>query len=90
MNRISKKKLDELIALERQYWESHGTTDYKAIINQAYGMEAETGVSAFSIIDLVKSIVANNGFAPDATNDVIYFVLRILGWEATDEEHSSN
>ena len=53
-------------------------------------MEAETGVSMFSIIDLVKSIVASNGFKPDAENAEIYCVLRILGWEATDEEHSSN
>lgn len=90
MKTISKKKLDELIVLTRQFWKdgSWDTLDHR--FQLANSVEEESGLSPFNIIDLLNCILSSFGFMPEAENDVIYSVLRILGWEVSDEEHSSN
>ena len=35
--------------------------------------------------DIIGGILANNGINKDATNEQIYEVLKILGWEVVDE-----
>jgi hypothetical protein len=90
MKTISKKKLDELIAQERQYWETGSHDALAKRLDLARDMEAETNLSMFAILDLLSGILCPRGFAHDAENDEIYSVLRIMGWEATDEEHPAN
>ena len=90
MKTISKKMLDKLIAKERKFWKVGGENNFDSRYELARTMEAKTGLSAFAIIDLLGGIVSLRGFAPDAENNTIYSVLRILGWEVTDEEHPAN
>lgn len=87
MKQISKKPLDEVIAITRQSWEAsyeEGRDKWQKRIDLAVETVKEIGWSP--LIDFLDGILSSNGFAPDATNDEIYSVLRILGWEVVDHE----
>lgn len=92
---ISKKHLVELIELSRQYWVSAretGEPNERLLDDRrkpALDIESQTGVNEFSIIDLVDSIVRLDGFLPDAENEEIFNVLRIMGWRVLDEIQES-
>lgn len=94
MKKISKKKLDKLIELTREYW--HGEYEQgknRAILSKritlADALEKEIGLSWGAVLGLLDGILQNHGFFRDATNDEIYCVLRCLGWEVTDEDEES-
>lgn len=95
MKKISKKQMGKLIDLSRQYWVSARATGEpsESLLKERNKIASEiadkTGLSEFAIIDLVDSIVRCNGLLPDADNDEIYFVLRILGWRVKDEVQES-
>jgi hypothetical protein len=92
MKTISKKKLDELIAMTKQYWDTGERDILQKRIDLASTMEKETGLTWGAILDLLDGILANSGFAPNAENEDIYCVLRVLGWKVTDDgtEHPAN
>jgi hypothetical protein len=87
MKKISKKKLDYIIALTREYWETGNRNILGYRIDKATELQPTTGLSWSGILDFVDGIL--HGFAPDATDDEIYCALRVLGWEATDEIETS-
>lgn len=92
MKKISKKKLDKVIELSRDYWQCDQTEDQRRVLlNRRYNLcEAlgkETGVVFFAFDNFIGGIIA--GFCPDAENDEIYCALRCLGWEVTDEDEES-
>jgi hypothetical protein len=91
MKKISKKKLDKLIAMTREYW--HGEYEQernRAILSKritmAEALEKEIGLHWGAVLGLLDGILQNHGFFRDATNDEIYCALRCLGWEVTDAE----
>lgn len=95
MKTISKKKLDEVINLTRNYWGSARETGkpneslLAARIKVAAEIEHESTISEFSLLDLVDSILRWHGFIPDAENEDIHFVLRAMGWRVKDEVQES-
>ena len=96
MKTISKKKLDEVIDMSRQYWGSaHETGKPNEILlderrKVAREIEHESAISEFSLLDFVDSIVRWHGLIRDAENEDIHFVLRAMGWRVKDEEHPAN
>ena len=86
MKKIPKKELDKVVELSRSYWESGGDTHIlQSRIAIAKEIEAQTGIDWLTIIDFVDSIVKTSGLFKDASNEMIYILLRVLGWEVVDE-----
>lgn len=88
--KIPKGQLDEIIELTRTYL--NGTDADRELlqtrINKAQHLQIDIGVDWLSIIDFIDSIIRHRGFLPNAENDMIYSVLKLLGWEVTDDaEH---
>lgn len=89
MKKISKKKLNRLISMTREYWETGDTTILHKRITLAEAMK-KTGLTWSAILDLLDGILANHAFLPEASNDEIYCALRCLGWEASDAEDETS
>jgi hypothetical protein len=91
MKKIPKKMFDAMVTGSRKYWET-GNTDH---LGRNYALcqrlQEETGVEWICFSDLVGSIVMNRGFKPDVSNEVIYEVLKVLGYEVVNDgkEHST-
>lgn len=88
MKKIPKKLLDELIESSRSYWRATFVDEESCQKAQeiAYKIENQCGLNWLAIKDFVDSILTDNGIVPDAENDEIYSALRVLGWEAIDND----
>ena len=81
---IQKKPLDELISAVRDVWNFELDGELKAT------EAVEISIKRFPnnwmpVLDLLHSILtAERGFKPDATNEDIYKVLELLGWEVKE------
>lgn len=90
MKKMPKKLFDEFIDLSRNYWDSG---EHQLLTDRSYlshNIEKITGIDWLSVQDLVDAIIRFRAFLPNAENEVIYNVLRVLGWEVVDdgeEEH---
>ena len=87
--KIKKKLLDCLIYLNRLYWKDGETDLLPGIFAVAMEIEEESHVDWLSIKELIASIIRPGGFAEGASNEKIYEVLKVLGWEVTDEVEES-
>jgi hypothetical protein len=84
MKKINKKKLDSLIKMEQLYW--RGNNDIMpGIIALSGEIEKESKIGTFAPEQFISAIVKPNGFNPDASNELIYTVLQLLGWEVVSE-----
>lgn len=86
MKKIPKKKLDEGIELTREYWKTGNTDILDKRISKMQSLEKQIHVWWDAILNLLDGILETHGFCPDAENEKIYEVLRVLGWEVTDGE----
>lgn len=78
---INKAKLDVLIALVREYWTNTDVETCKRRAERIIEFEETEMSKEIQLRDFIKSIIAAFGVKPDATNEDIYKVLEILGWE---------
>lgn len=88
MKKMIKGLLDELIFAERKYWE----TEDLEYCHEALALSQKLlpdGIEWISIKDFVTSIVMNRGLCKEASNEKIYKVLNLLGWEVVDEVKES-
>lgn len=92
MKTISKKMLEKLADMTRRYWDTGERDILQDRIDLAISMKEETGLTWGAILDLLDGILQNDGFKPNAENEDIYCVLRIMGWKVTDDgaEHPAN
>lgn len=90
MKKISKKKLQKLIMMTREYWSAEELDRELLIvrINRADALAKECGVSWSNILYLLDSILATNGFDRDADDNKVYWILASLGWEVYDEDET--
>ena len=90
MRKLPKKQFDEIIKLTREYW----ATGKKILLSQrtsnALDFAIMTGLNWLSVLDLLDSLLRNGGLCTDAENDEIYSVLRVIGWEVTDDEEQES
>lgn len=92
MNQISKKKLNKIIDMTKEYWETGdiGLLNKRMNLSEKLGKEIE--VDWLAVLDFLDGILKCYGLCPDAEYDKIYCALRCIGWEAVDdgEEHPAN
>ena len=86
MKQIPKKQFDEVLDLSREYWETGGTTVLQERIKAAQEIKKATDIDWLAIIDFVDCIVRTTGILPDASDEMFYILLRVLGWEVADVE----
>ena len=79
MKTFPKKEMDELIHGLREWRADEGNESVHKPMSAAYKLGKETGVAAIKWLNLIDAICS--GVAPDAGDEVIYEVLRLLGWE---------
>lgn len=79
MKTFPKKEMDELIHGLREWRADEGNSSVHKPMSAAYKLGKETGVAAIKWLNLIDAICS--GVAPDAGDEVIYEVLRLLGWE---------
>lgn len=77
--KFPKEMLDELIESVRDEWRSY--RDHVDTIALALSAEDRIGANWLYIANLLMAILSPSGFRPEATNEEIYEVLRVLGWE---------
>lgn len=90
MNKIPKALLDELLDHMRAYYlEGHKIDDYRAAVAVAHKIENTKFVVAFWMAwtDFASGCIE---LKRDVTNYEIYTILKILGWEVTDEDGNSD
>lgn len=87
MKKIPKKQFDEIICLSRKYWDD-GTSNDSTVLQERIKIALEfrdvCGIDWMAIIDFVDSIIRTTGILPGASNKMIYFLLRSLGWEVAE------
>lgn len=82
---IPKKLLDETIAECRKYWnDDPGGLSWADILPLCQRLHKATGINWNSWSDFLSAILPRTGLKADATNEDIYAVLRLLGWEVAD------
>lgn len=81
---LNKKVLDKLLRYTRSFW-NHTAKDIDAILEAR--MEAAkqlVGGSWIAIIDLLDAIFEVRGFHKNTSNESVYDVLRMLGWDVVE------
>lgn len=89
MKHIPKNKFDKVVSLSREYFAEGDTSLLKERINIAMEIRRETEIDWLAIIDFVDSIIRDTGILPRANNEMLYILLRVLGWEVVDEVKES-
>lgn len=82
---IPKTLLDRVIDLNREYWS--GSSDPLAnerIIDLCTRIDSLSGINWFSLHNFLSAVFPQRGLKHDATNEDIYAVLRLLGWEVSE------
>lgn len=89
MKRMPKTLFDSYIDISRCYWEAGGEKTLAEKLAMANEIARNTPVDFLAVSDLVDSIIRRSGFYPDATNEMLYDVLAVMGWEVADivKEH---
>ena len=92
MKQIPKKPFDKLVQLSREYWEEGSTITLQERIKVSMEIREVTGIDWLAIIDFVDSIIRRTGILPGASDEMIYILLRVLGWEVAEivEEHPAD
>ena len=88
MRKVPKTILNKCIDNCRNFWKTPYPDCQKygdAWHTYSEALKDTTNLSAFSWQDIIGGILANDGINKDATNEQIYEVLKILGWEVVDE-----
>lgn len=85
---INKAKLDEAIELVRTYYGSIGPDEnvLHQMLAATGSLEKECELSMHTIIELLTSIVRPHSLKDDATNEDVYKVLAVLGWQVSDDD----
>ena len=90
MKTINKRTLDALIELRRElsetpYCEANVDRIIKEMIAAAERIETPDGYDWSAVYLLVEAVLCGLGLKRDATNEDIYTVFAVLGWEVRDE-----
>ena len=89
MKKIPKKQFDDFVSTSREFWETVDTDLVKKRISMTQEIGKTTGIDWSAILDFVDSVIRYTGFLPGADNETFYSLLRLMGWEVTDEIEES-
>lgn len=85
MKKIPKKLLDDCIEACRAFWGSGNKCLLFPMHEKAETLGKAIGLDGFVVSDFISCIAKGWGFCPDAENEKIYSVLRVLGWEVVND-----
>ena len=87
MKKMPKKLFDEIVSFSRSFWRNNSLDGdvLRERIKAAQELCQITGVEWCALIYFVDALLMNEGFMPDAPNEMLYHLLGQLGWEITDE-----
>ena len=91
--KIPKAKLDRCIELSRRYFDIKTPMDHDLLdkkIEAFNELEREVKVGYIVLSDLMRGILDWYGLKNDATNEDIYKVLEVLGWQVVDDESAEH
>ena len=82
---IPKTLLDNVIELAREYWtgSSYPFANERQI-DLCTKIDALVGINWYSLLNFMFAVFPQRGLKHDATNEDIYAVLRLLGWEVSE------
>lgn len=83
MRKVNKALLDSFLIDTKRFWNYGGS--YETTAEIAKLLERFTGVDWVSWKDLVDSIYHPNGFNKDLEVAKFYEILKILGWEVSND-----
>ena len=86
MKQIPKKQFDSIVRLSREYWETGSTPLLQERIKDAMEINEMTRIDWLAIIDFVDCIIRRTGVLPGASDEMLYILLRVLGWEVAEIE----
>ena len=87
-NKIPKDALDEAIDLAKSYWAAYPWRRKSGLVGNlrffcaCLKIQIATHIFLYDIRDLLTAVIF--GIKPDAINEDIYAILRLLGWEVSD------
>lgn len=89
---IKRKLLEDVLNTTRDFWRNPSSDDRE--IHEACercgvaaeALEEDCGIGAWEIRDFLAGIFRMKGLKPDATNEEIIELLKLLGWAVTDDE----
>ena len=82
---IPKVWLDKAIAGVKEYWSNPKDIQALDRISEAtHEIEHAPAIVYFAVDNLLTGILCITGCKPDASNEDIYAILRLLGWEVSD------
>lgn len=88
-------QFNEVLRLSREFWES-GDSGNNALLRErikvAQGVRDDTGIDWLAIIDFIDCIIRPSGFVPGASDEMLFILLRVLGWEVVEDvkEHPAD
>lgn len=92
-NKIHKDNLDRCIDLTRTYYAVGTLANEDALqemLEAAKELENDVGLGVFALLDFISSIIRYSGMKPEATNEDIYKVLEVLGWQVAADEQAEH
>lgn len=84
MKKVPKKLFDEFLHKCRKYWLENEDI-YSETYLLAKELEGLTGVQWLAWKDLTNAFLYPSGLDRAVTNEQIYEILKIVGWEVVDE-----
>ena len=94
--KIKKSTLDEMIQITKKIWDEPEEAKYKNFmrkrIDRVIALCKTEDVDWSALLYLMDALYMGKGFAPDADNELVYAVVRLMGWEVVSdgEEHSAS
>ena len=85
MKKIPKKQFDSIVRLSREYWETGSTPLLQERIKAAIEIRDVTQIDWLAIIEFVDCIIRRTGVLPGASDEMLYILLRVLGWEVVED-----
>lgn len=92
--KLPKAKLEQAIELVKAYYDptafevSH--SKMKDMHEACCALERDVKLGSFVLLDFITCIVRYGGMNFDATNEDIYKVLEVLGWQVVDDESAEH
>lgn len=88
--KLSREKLDAGIELVRRYYHDDDETVLNEMLDVTNKAGYEAGLTMHTIVELLTSILRCNGLKGNATNEDIYKVLEVLGWQVVADESAEH
>lgn len=85
MKTVKKIEVDRLIRYTKRWWLGSDEDDLNAMLLQSEALGRQTGIEWTAWLNIMDSIFKADGLNNAATNEQVYQILNILGWEVVEE-----